>query len=80
MIITTLNFIIGGLHLFNPINRRTEKLDFVKELGGELSQKDIKIYTCHCTGDKEFKELENRLCSNIDTLKTGQVIELLNEN
>lgn len=75
-----IQFIIGGLHLYNPINKKTENLRFVNELGNKLLGKNIKIYTCHCTGLKAFDLLNSILGSNIRTLKTGQVIELVNED
>lgn len=68
--------IIGGLHLYNPINRKTEDISFIHELGKHLLEKHVKIYTCHCTGLKAFAFLKSTLGNNISTLKTGQVIEL----
>lgn len=75
-----IKFIIGGLHLYNPITKKTEKPSFIKELGNKLHAKNIKIYTCHCTGVKAFKLLNNILGSDIKTLKTGQVIKLIDED
>lgn len=75
-----IEFIIGGLHLFNPINKRTENLSLINELGYKLLDRDIKIYTCHCTGLKAFETLKNILGNNIRTLKTGQVIRLIDED
>lgn len=46
--------VIGGLHLYNPINKKTENIDLIKELGNKLLYKDIEIYTCHCTGKKSI--------------------------
>ena len=42
------------------------------------NEKNIKIYTGHCTGVKAFDLLNNILGSNIKTIKTGQVIDLVN--
>lgn len=75
-----IDLIIGGMHLYNPINRKIEDLSFINELGSRLLEKDIKIYTCHCTGLKAFELLNNILGKNIKTLKTGQVIELVNKD
>ena len=75
-----IEFIIGGLHLYNPINKKTEKLSLINELGNKLLEKNIKIYTCHCTGVKAFDLLNNILGSNIKAIKSGQVIDLVNEN
>jgi len=74
-----IELIIGGLHLYNPINKRTEDLRFIAELGNRLRNKNIKIYTCHCTGVKAFELLKNILGNNIKNIKTGQVMELINE-
>ena len=68
------------MHLYNPINKKTEKLSLINELGNKLLEKNIKIYTCHCTGVKAFDLLNNILGSNIKAIKSGQVIDLVNEN
>lgn len=69
-----IDFVLGGLHLFNPVNKKTENLDFVSELGKELNKRDIKIYTCHCTGKKSYKILKGILDKKIENLKTGDVV------
>lgn len=75
-----IDIVIGGLHLYNPINKKNENLSFINELGNKLLDKNIKIYTCHCTGEKAFSLLSNILDNNILTIKTGQVLKLINEN
>lgn len=71
-----INLKIGGLHLYNPLNKKTENINFINELGIKLLEKNIKIYTCHCTGEKAFKLLSSTLNNNILTIKTGQVLKL----
>lgn len=71
-----IDFIIGGLHLFNPVSKITEDLSFINDLAHNLSIKNYKIYTCHCTGLKAFNILEGILGDNIKSLSTGQVVEL----
>lgn len=71
-----IDLVIGGLHLFNPINRKTESLNFITDLGSKLSNKNIKFLTCHCTGLKAYGILKSILGTNIQTIKTGQIINL----
>ncbi|WP_288221508.1 MBL fold metallo-hydrolase [uncultured Clostridium sp.] len=71
-----IDLVIGGLHLFNPINRRIESLNFITELASELSNRNIKFLTCHCTGLKAYGILKSILGTNIQTIKTGQIINL----
>lgn len=67
--------VVGGLHLYNPISKKTEEAGFIHALGHKLLAKKIHIYTCHCTGLKAFELLRESLGSRISTLKTGQVID-----
>lgn len=71
-----IDIVIGGLHLFNPINQKTESLNFITDLGSKLSNKNIKFLTCHCTGLKSYEILKSILGNKIQTIKTGQIINL----
>ncbi len=68
--------LIGGLHLYNPISKKTENARFINELGARLRSKNVEIYTCHCTGPKAYELLREALGNRISSLKTGQVIDL----
>lgn len=36
-----IDFIIGGLHLYNPINRKTEDSSVIEDLGNKLICKNV---------------------------------------
>lgn len=38
-----IGIVIGGLHLYNPINKRNESSSFINELGNELLDKILKF-------------------------------------
>ena len=71
-----IHIVVGGLHLFNPINKKTEDISLINQLGKELSKMDLTIFTCHCTGKKAFKELEKIIGDRINSICTGEEIEV----
>ncbi len=69
-------FCIGGYHLFNPARKKTEPDTLLNAIINELQKyKDIKFYTCHCTGEKAFKFLSERM-PNMFYLSCGDTIEI----
>jgi 7,8-dihydropterin-6-yl-methyl-4-(beta-D-ribofuranosyl)aminobenzene 5'-phosphate synthase len=73
---SNLSTVIGGFHLFNPVNKKSESLEFISNIAKNLSNKNTIFYTCHCTGNKAFYILKENLKDKIMYLSTGQVIEL----
>ena len=73
---SNLSTVIGGFHLFNPVNKKNESLEFISNIAKNLSNKNTIFYTCHCTGNKAFYILKENLKDKIMYLSTGQVIEL----
>lgn len=67
---------IGGLHLYNPISKKEESLEFIKALGKNLNDRNINYYTCHCTGIKAFNDLRKILGIKMNYLSTGKIIEI----
>lgn len=67
---------ISGFHLFNPANNATEAPGVVKKLAVELSTRETKFYTCHCTGIKAYEILKAAMQKSIDYLATGQTLEI----
>ncbi len=70
------NIQIGGLHLYNPISKKEEDLEFIKALGKNLNDRNINYYTCHCTGLKSFNNLKEIMGIKINYLSTGKIIEI----
>ena len=73
---SNLSTVIGGFHLFNPVNKKSESLEFISNIAKNLNNKNTIFYTCHCTGNKAFNILKENLKDKIMYLSTGQVIEL----
>ena len=68
--------IIGGLHLFNPVNKKSESKEFINCLANQLLSKEVGEYTCHCTGTEPFKQLKEIMGDKIDKLAVGSIITL----
>ena len=71
-----LDYVISGFHIFNPATGRSESDTFINALGDNLIERDTNFYTCHCTGMKAFKMLEQRLGDKINYIATGQVLNI----
>lgn len=62
----------GGLHLFN------KKDEEVKKISEEILSSNInKIYTGHCTGDKAYQIMKDRLFDEIEQFTCGAVYEFV---
>ena len=62
---------LGGFHLFNS------KPQEIEALGDNIIKTGIeKICTGHCTGDKAYVILKNKLGDNITQLRSGFVFEV----
>jgi 7,8-dihydropterin-6-yl-methyl-4-(beta-D-ribofuranosyl)aminobenzene 5'-phosphate synthase len=66
----------GGFHIHNPINKKNESQSYIEKLTKELAEIDSIFYTCHCTGDINFQFIEEKLGKQIQSIKTGEVIEI----
>lgn len=70
--------IIGGMHLngINLFNMYSESKEEVLRIGNCLKRYEIeKIYTCHCTGIKQYKILKEILGEHIEYFNIGMSIE-----
>ena len=62
------NVLIGGFHLSKyPLD------DTLSEYGEKLDLFDTVFYTCHCTGEEQYKFLKEKM-RNLHYLSTGQTI------
>lgn len=67
--------VIGGFHLKKPSKIHPDKT-FVPRLAEELQKRGAKYYTCHCTGPKMFKVLEEIMGDQIHYIITGSRLHL----
>ncbi len=68
--------IFGGFHTHNPINRRDESDVYIEKLITALGNIKAVFYTGHCTGQKNFKKIKEKLGEKIQTMNTGEIIEV----
>ncbi|MEG0797287.1 MAG: MBL fold metallo-hydrolase [Acidaminococcaceae bacterium] len=68
--------VIGGFHLYNPGLKQTEPLALIATIAQELALRPTQYYTCHCTGQEAFAQLQARLGSQLQYLATGQILEI----
>lgn len=67
---------IGGFHLYNPITKRGVSLTLLDEIAKELNNYNvIQFCTCHCTGERAFKYLSNKM-KNLHYLSCGEIIDI----
>ncbi|ABG86980.1 MBL fold metallo-hydrolase [Clostridium perfringens] len=71
-----LDYVISGFHIFNPSTGISESDLFINTLGDNLNKRNTKFYTCHCTGMRAFKILEEKLQDKIEYISTGQVLNI----
>ncbi|EGT3601750.1 MBL fold metallo-hydrolase [Clostridium perfringens] len=71
-----LDYVISGFHIFNPSTGISESDLFINALGDNLIERNTKFYTCHCTGMKAFKMLEEKLQDKIEYISTGQILNI----
>ncbi len=66
----------GGFHIRNTISKKNESEDYIVKLAEALGETDPVFYTGHCTGENNFMYIKNWMCRKIQTMNTGEVIEL----
>lgn len=70
-----MNF-VGGFHMMNPVNKKTESTDHIHKTAVDLSKYEIDYYTGHCTGEKAFAIMGKVLVGKVHKLETGLRIEI----
>ena len=68
--------IFGGFHIYNPINKKSENPCYINKLTEALDESDSVFYAGHCTGETNFYSIKERLGRRIQTMNTGEVIEV----
>lgn len=66
---------IGGYHLFNPTTKKTVAKSLLDEIRKELERYEMTYYTCHCTGEKAYRYLAEKM-KNMHYLSCGETIEI----
>ncbi|MBD5496581.1 MAG: MBL fold metallo-hydrolase [Lachnospiraceae bacterium] len=68
--------VIGGFHLFNPISKKYEKDELIRDVAECLKQYNCKYYTCHCTGPKAYKKMKEIMGERLNYLSTGSRLQI----
>ena len=72
----SIDYVMGGFHLFNPASNKVEKAELINAIGEELKRKNTEYYTCHCTGETAYKLLKESVGDNMKYIQTGTVVNL----
>lgn len=67
---------VGGFHFCNPVSKQNEDNKALDEFANYFSDKDIKLYTGHCTGEYAFNYLKKQLGNKIHQISTGMELEI----
>lgn len=70
------DYAVGGFHMYNTLNKRTESNSLLEQLAQRLQQYDTIFYTCHCTGTRAYKILKAKMAGQIEYLSTGASITI----
>ena len=68
--------IFGGFHIYNPINKKSESPCYINKLTEAMDEADAVFYAGHCTGEANYFSIKKRLGRRIQTMSTGEVIEV----
>lgn len=66
----------GGLHIHNPISKKNESPEYIAELTIALCETESVFYTGTCTGENDLWYIKGRMPGKIQTLNSGEVIEI----
>ncbi len=70
------DYVIGGFHLYNAANGKSEDKEVVKKIADYLMKTKSIYYTCHCTGVESYKLLKKYLGDKIRYLSAGSQITI----
>lgn len=68
--------VIGGFHLYNPSTDAYEDPQVIAGIARCLQKNGAKYYTCHCTGLKPYRQLQEIMGKQISYLACGSVLDL----
>lgn len=72
----TIDYVIGGFHLYSRSADKYEEIEFVKQIGKYLRNTSSMYYTCHCTGIKAYEILKGIMEDKIQYLATGNILTI----
>jgi len=72
----TVDYVIGGFHLYNPHTKISESPALIEQIGKQLEKTKAKYFTCHCTGLESYSILKSIMSENIQYLATGSVVNI----
>jgi 7,8-dihydropterin-6-yl-methyl-4-(beta-D-ribofuranosyl)aminobenzene 5'-phosphate synthase len=68
--------VIAGFHLSHYDPNNTDETEYLKVLSDKLTtSKKTNYYSCHCTGNNAYKELDKYMHKQLHRIKTGSVIK-----
>ena len=71
-----MKYCISGFHLYDPLKRRTENINLIKDIANTFLCRNTTFYTCHCTGEEAYGILKGIADEKINYISTGQIIQL----
>lgn len=63
--------VVGGFHIW-----KDKSPELVRDIAQRLKGHDIRYYTCHCTGQKNFALLQEELKEQIQYVPVGTVLQI----
>lgn len=70
--IDSLDLVLGGFHLYNPLSRQAEPHENIDGLLEELKPlSDTRFYSGHCTGEEPFRYMKSILKDRLQPFYTG---------
>ncbi len=63
--------VVGGFHLYSLGRDESEPEETVRAIGETLKETGIQFYTCHCTGEKAYRELRDIMGEKMGRLQVG---------
>lgn len=71
-----MDVVIGGFHLSNPRDGGCESETLLKAIAKELTVRPTRYYTCHCTGEAAFRQLQPLMRGQLQDIRAGSVVNL----
>lgn len=68
------DYVFAGFHLSSPLGDSED--EYIEKVAKAIGGKNIKFYTCHCTGFKAYEKLKNALGGDIYYLSAGESVIL----
>ena len=70
-----IDLVVGGFHLYNPPTGKYESDELIDGVADALSGYGSTYYTCHCTGEKAYDRMKEKMGDRLNYLATGDMID-----